>query len=378
MDNLTHTLVGLAAAKAGLERLSFGATAVCLVAANSPDSDVVALAGGRWFYLEHHRGITHSIAGTLALALFVPLLFYACERAVARLRRRPPRARLKGLVIASLVVSATHPLLDWTNNYGLRPWLPWSGRWYYGDLVFIVDPWLWLVLGGACFLATSRTRWRIMAWSALALVLAAAVVFVMPRANVAHAKMVAALWLAGVVAFAAARFSRPPLIGSRAAPAAALAFIVGYWGVLALLHARAEGAASESAQTVAARGGESLLEVAAMPTLADPTGWLVVFETDLAHYKHALSLSDDEATTAPERFPKLRGGEAELVERARRTRGDARVFLGFARFPAAQLARRGCAAETVLRLAYLRFTEPGAAGRRGGSFSLEIPVATDP
>ena len=47
MDNLTHTLVGLAAAKAGLERLSLGATAVCLVAANSPDVDIVALAQAR-------------------------------------------------------------------------------------------------------------------------------------------------------------------------------------------------------------------------------------------------------------------------------------------------------------------------------------------
>src|SRR5918997_3418506 len=187
MDNLTHTLVGLAAAKAGLERLSRGATAVCLVAANSPDVDIVALAGGRWFYLEHHRGITHSVVGTLALALFVPLLFYACERAVARLRRRPPRARLGGLVVASLAVTATHPLLDWTNHYGVRPWLPWSGRWYYGDLVFVVDPWLWLALGGAAFLATARTRWRVAAWCVPALALSFAVVFVLPRLGLRHA-----------------------------------------------------------------------------------------------------------------------------------------------------------------------------------------------
>ena len=115
-----------------------------------------------------------------------------------------------------------------------------------------------------------------------------------------------------------------------------------------------------------------------MPRLADPTGWLVVFETDRAHYRHELSLTDEGATTAPERFPKLRDAEAELVERGRRTREDARVFLGFARFPAARLTQRGCTAETVLQLADLRFTEPGASNRRGGSFSLEIPVATDP
>ena len=374
MDNLAHTLVGLAAAKAGLDRLSFGATAVCLVAANSPDADIVAVAGGRWFYLEHHRGITHSVVGTPALAHVVPLLFYACERAAARLRRRPPRARLKGLIVASLAVSATHPLLDWTNSYGWRPWLPWSGEWYYGDLVFIIDPWLWLALGGACFVATSRTRWRVAAWSVPALALSTAIVVALPRSGAAHARLAVAVWLAGVVAFAAARVLRPGLSGSRAAPAAALAFVVAYWGALAILHARATGAAAESARATAERGGESLLNVAAMPTLADPTGWGVVFETDRALYRDKISLTGrgGEAARAPERFPKLQGAEGQLVERARREREDARVFLGFARFPAARLAERGCAAETVLQLADLRFTEPGSTR---GSFAVEIPVA---
>ena len=77
MDNLAHSLVGLAAAKAGLERLSPGATAVCLLAANAPDSDVaVLLVADRWTFLHYHRHITHSIVGTLALALILPLIFW--------------------------------------------------------------------------------------------------------------------------------------------------------------------------------------------------------------------------------------------------------------------------------------------------------------
>src|SRR5918998_1679973 len=158
MENLTHSLVGLAAAKAGLERLSPGATALCVLAANAPDADVVTTYWGRWVYLHHHRGITHSIVGTLALAFILPLLFYGVERVVARVRGKPHSFRLRGLVIASLLATATHPLLDWTNNYGIRPFLPWSGRWYYGDLVFVIDPWIWLALGGACFLLTARTE----------------------------------------------------------------------------------------------------------------------------------------------------------------------------------------------------------------------------
>jgi inner membrane protein len=169
MDNLTHTLVGLAAAKAGLERLSPGATAVCLLAANAPDADIVAAFGGSWFYLKHHRGITHSIVGTLAIALLIPLFYYAGDRLLAHWRGRAAQVRLPGLLIASLLLSASHPLMDWTNNYGVRPLLPWSGQWFYGDLVYIVDPWLWLALGGASFLLTARDRWRTVIWALLAL-----------------------------------------------------------------------------------------------------------------------------------------------------------------------------------------------------------------
>ena len=43
MDNLTHSLVGLTAAKAGLEKLSPGATLLCLIAANAPDGDIFVL-----------------------------------------------------------------------------------------------------------------------------------------------------------------------------------------------------------------------------------------------------------------------------------------------------------------------------------------------
>src|SRR5215213_6041509 len=92
VDNLTHSFVGLAAAKAGLGRLSPYATLVCVAASNLPDADIVALAGGPSYYLANHRGITHSIAGTLALGFLFPALFYAAERLVARARGREPRA----------------------------------------------------------------------------------------------------------------------------------------------------------------------------------------------------------------------------------------------------------------------------------------------
>jgi len=81
MDNLTHSLVGLTVAKAGLERVSPGAATLCVLAANAPDSDIIVLAfGDRWDFLQHHRGITHAIVGVIGLALLLPLIFYAVDR----------------------------------------------------------------------------------------------------------------------------------------------------------------------------------------------------------------------------------------------------------------------------------------------------------
>src|SRR6266542_2236083 len=89
MDNLTHSLIGLAVAKAGLERLSPGATTLCVLAANSPDADIVALVfGGRWAFLHHHRGISHSIAGAFAIALTVPLVLCYCHSPIPRLDKQ--------------------------------------------------------------------------------------------------------------------------------------------------------------------------------------------------------------------------------------------------------------------------------------------------
>src|SRR5260370_38020893 len=180
MDNLTHSLVGLTLAKAGLERASPGAVAVCVLAANAADSDIVTLfTGGRWSVLQNHRGITHSIAGTVLIGLLIPTLFWIGDVAIARMWRRPRRILYPGLLLASMIAAATHPLMDWTNNYGIRLLLPWSSRWFYGDLVFIVDPYVWLVLGVVGFLLTSGSKLKLAAWLSLSIVVTA-VVFLGP------------------------------------------------------------------------------------------------------------------------------------------------------------------------------------------------------
>src|SRR5687768_6014421 len=196
MDNLTHSLVGLTAAKAGLERLSPGATAVCVLAANAPDVDVaILLFGDRWTYLHHHRGITHAIVGVVCLALLLPLVMHGLDRVWARLRNQPAKTKLRGLLLASAIVTATHPLLDWTNNYGIRFFLPWSSKWSYGDLVFIVDPYLWLILGGASFLLTARTKVLKFIWAVIAAVLTFLIVASPRGGNLPNPRLIALLWI---------------------------------------------------------------------------------------------------------------------------------------------------------------------------------------
>jgi len=317
MDNLTHSLVGLTAAKAGLERLSPGATTLCVLAANAPDSDIVVLAfGDRWTFLQHHRGITHSIVGVIALAIILPLLFYGIDRLWSHYKDQSPRTKFKGLLLASFIASATHPLLDWTNNYGIRFFLPWSQKWSYGDLVFIVDPYIWLILGGAVFLLLikrARERWG---------------------QNIAYV---------------------------------AIALVLCYWSALAFAHSRAVARGNEAAAKMA--NVETVLRLAAMPRLANPFRWDCVFETDRATYRFDLGLLSDAAGN-PVRYEKP-GLELQPVVDYVSQQRPAQIFQGFARFPVLKLADPGCTTRTLVQLADLRYTEPG---RSRGTFSLELPI----
>jgi inner membrane protein len=374
LENLTHTFVGLAAAKAGLERTSPYATLTCVVAANLPDADIVTLAYGPYVYLEEHRGVSHSVAGALVLGLLLPALVFGAARLSARLRKRPPRARLKGLLISSLLVTASHPLLDWTNSYGVRPLLPWDGSWVYGDLVFIIDPWLWLLLGGACFLSASQTRLRGVAWGALGLLMTAALVFLPRRMSAGVPALAYVIWFVALVAVAGARLVNLPARWGRAIPAAALALVVAYWGGLALCHARAVGHAEAAARAVAAERGETVWRVAAMPMLADPTAWRAAAETDRATHRFELSINQPPSAGLLRNHVRVEKPSGEEAALAARAAGDerARVLLDFARFPVSRL-RRGCVGEVIVQFSDLRFTEPGR-NSRGGSFSLEVPV----
>lgn len=367
MDNLTHSLVGLTAARAGLERLSPGATLLCVLAANSPDSDVIVLAfRDRWDYLQHHRGITHAVVGVIGLAIVLPLIFYAVDRLWSRFRNQPPKVKLKGLLLTSFIVSATHPLLDWTNNYGIRFWLPWSGKWSYGDLVFIVDPYIWMILGGAAFLLGARTKLLKFVWAGMA-ILTTYLIVASPRSpSLPNRNLLAVFWVISISVLVVLymRGARERW-GSKIAYVA-IALVFCYWGLLSFAHWRAVARGSEQAARIASSNGETVGRLAAMPTVANPFGWDCVFETDRATYRFNLNILSEAPFGNTVRYVKT----PELMEIVKEQR-PARVFLGFARFPVLQLEDPDCTTQTLVHLADLRYTEPR---RSRGTFALSLTI----
>jgi inner membrane protein len=145
MDNLAHTLAGAALAESGLKRRTGLGMATLLIAANLPDIDVVVLlfADG----LPFRRGWTHGV-----LALFVlPIILTGAMMLWARRRHgkwTPSRMAVRPgqVLLLSCVGVLSHPALDWLNTYGMRWLMPFDGTWFYGDALFIVDPWLWGIL----------------------------------------------------------------------------------------------------------------------------------------------------------------------------------------------------------------------------------------
>ena len=176
MDNLTHSLVGAALARSGLDRKAPIATATLVIAANAPDIDILSYARGQWFALSFRRGITHGVPALIVLPWLVAGAMMAWERGVLR-RKSPdtPSTPFSVLLLLSCIGLLTHPVLDWMNTYGMRWWLPFDPSWSYGDSLFIVDPWLWLMLGAAVALPSPRSRSTSVAWLALAGVASAVV-----------------------------------------------------------------------------------------------------------------------------------------------------------------------------------------------------------
>jgi inner membrane protein len=157
--NSTHTLVGLALARTGLDRWNRHAAWTAAIASNLPDLDIAAGLFGMPAYIEYHRGISHAMVAIPVLSFALAVILYKFTGSLWR------------TFTVALVAMSTHPALDYLNTYGIRPFLPFDETWFYGDAVFIIDPFVdgILILALAAGSLWVRNRPRI-AGAALVLV----------------------------------------------------------------------------------------------------------------------------------------------------------------------------------------------------------------
>ncbi|MBI3542980.1 MAG: metal-dependent hydrolase [Deltaproteobacteria bacterium] len=289
MDNLTHTLIGLAAGEAATRlracrdpaaakrtRLLFWA--VSAAANNFPDLDVLLapLTPGRLGYALQHRGYTHTLVFAPLQALLVIMIALGLERAWRRGRRKA--ARLKpadwrwalGLAAAGL---GLHLGFDALNSYGVHPYWPLDRAWRFGDSLFIVEPSLWVAFGAPlAFAAESRAAKGFFA-AVVALAVGLAVFTGYVPWQLALAFAFGSLWFVGLASKlgAAARIA--------AGWAAAAAIVAGFAAVGG--HARADVRALAASQLPESR----IADVVLSPFPLNPLCWsVIVVDTDRGWY----------------------------------------------------------------------------------------------
>lgn len=151
--------MGALVGQAGLKRRTGLGMAALIVGANLPDIDTVYALGGTTNALAVHRGITHGPLGMLLLPALLAGLLSAWDRSQERRGKRPPGrlpVRFGWLYLLGLIGCLTHVGLDWLSSHGVRLLEPFSSRWFYGDLIYIVD--IWMLLGFGLALWLSRRR----------------------------------------------------------------------------------------------------------------------------------------------------------------------------------------------------------------------------
>jgi inner membrane protein len=319
VDNVTHTLFALTLARTRLGRAGRGATAALVVASNAPDIDIVAAARGATSYLAWHRGPTHGPLGVVVLGVASAGLVWIGRRWLDRRAMRRGAAPASAsdasfglLVSMSLMAVLLHVLMDLPTSYGTRLLSPFDWRWFAFDWTPIIDWCLLLILGvGLAFGELSKgSRPRL---AALALTLMAADYGVRAAAHQQALDLAPRLF--------------GPLLPQPCGPAAARP-LIEVW--------------PRSGGTAASSRKPCLVEIAALPTFASPFRWGMITHLSNGYDLHELDLLDARFHHPADpgeafwrrsvRYPN-QWTPATFAAAATRT---GRVFLGFARFPAAR------------------------------------------
>ena len=164
-----------------------------MISKNLPVVDVAVFATNT-LAMSFRRGWTHGVLAQATLPIVLTAAMLICDRVRAK---ASPDDRVKPLEILWMSYAGVllHVFMDFTNSYGVRLLMPFSERWFYGDALYIVDPWLYLSLGAGWWLANTNPR-----AARTGLAVAAMYVLLMLGANV---------WARHEVAQGLARAGRP-------------------------------------------------------------------------------------------------------------------------------------------------------------------------
>ena len=279
MDNLTHSLAGLAVGELIQRTLAPEADpgrqstrrrmllVACWAANNFPDLDLVLK--GRLpepiGYLLDHRGHTHTLLYAVPQALLLMALIWLLWPGARRLLGASRRARW-GLAAAAGIGLCMHIGFDFLNSYGVHPFYPFDARWFYGDVLFILEPVLWVAFGAPLIMMAGSRFLR----TVFALLLAAIVALSTAR-DYLHWGSALALLLAGAALMAlqlrTGGRSRRALVAGMAAAAA----FVGLQAVLS-----AQGRQQVMAAIAQAAPKARVVDVAMTPFPANPACWSFV------------------------------------------------------------------------------------------------------
>lgn len=335
MENITHSLFGLALYRSGLERYVPNSMLLWIVGANLPDIDVVVQLFGKAAYLDHHRGFTHSIPGILTLSLLLATFWFLFEkRRYSKKSISPPEKNANllplswlRLFLASLLSVGTHPLLDSLNNYGVRPFQPLSQQWFYGDLVFIVDPWIWLILGAAAFLSSTRSRNLAASWI-VATVVAWQVMFFSGRV----ANLAIAIWssLIALIILLRIKLKESFLTNKFWLVRGALILFCSYLiGLFYFQHQALEKTATFLQKEIS----EPIRKFSVSPTTANPFRWEYLAESQNHFYFGQVDLVNN-TVTAPKQIYVDRNNP--ILEQALKT-NEGRAMKNFSRYLVVEL-----------------------------------------
>jgi inner membrane protein len=356
MDPLTHTLVGasLASSKLG-EKTRYAAPAL-IIGANLPDVDVLSYFAGGDVALGFRRGWTHGVLALVVLPLILAGILWCWDRWRKKKGPGPPLAAAWLLGLSYLAV-ATHPTLDWLNTYGMRWLMPFSDTWYYGDSVFIMDPWLWLILGVGWFLGRRGTRGLVITFAVMATLLFRVVATRAPEYIPAVAVVVALLLFALVL-----RIGRDPRRAQRVAVAG---LVLGAVYIASLIGLRAITEQKVRAE-LAQQGLGSVERLMVGPVPANPLAWDVVAELG-DHYRYGRFTwsrqgSLDLADTA------LPRAEASVLWPDIEASGQAAGFRRWVRFPWLEIEADGTSRRVYLMDA--RYTRRRTLGFGGAAIEL--------